>query len=750
MADFEAYRNNSVMGSLFGAGIGALLLFTPIKPLSTWVVAGSLGFLACSQLAINDAEKQLKAETQNKELAAKNLEGKLNESNKLVNQFTDDLERKSQEIETLSTTIKSYEANSKQLNQQIERLSQEIRIKNDKISQINDVNSEVAIDYLQQSFDKFRPQIEGLINVHLNKIPELKDKWESINKDFKNEFDTLSKSIRVVSDIKTSKEFIECAIGIQHEIIKTASNLIRRILLAKIEWLKRQLKDSITITEHNQQINQIKQQYQHHLESIRQEFHAEYDEISNAYTTEFSEIVQEGMSQTELIEALQHKINSLEAKLKQLSLPMLFPSSHEQATVGNAIIGYFAKLGIRLDALDWLTTDTGYKLLFYVGFNGNRSITPEMMNDNDTPFKLKELSGAINNPKFEYNHHGGHMVLEIQKRHAVKTKVQQSDIDKIWVPASKFEKYVSKWERVRITAGSTGGKSPTAKNLALAILNARQGKGEIRLYDPQHGSKKDYWDMPKKGFSHEDNLEGMRSLCKTIDERRNGRNFPFVLYIFDELDNTIASLKGNDFKNLVKYSLKEGSHADIGVIYIGQSADANEVPGMTHSNWNNAVQLHIGSNAGIAIEKLKTVTIEDKNRLLEQYKLIQEYCENKNNELGLDIFTDATAYRFGLVIPLTGLPKFIQLPDFDSYNYYSVLSENTEKTVNVDSVDNHQTASTASAQTLVEASVDINVDLHRRVSCPSCGSINSVKNGKTKSTQKLKCKDCGHNYSVAL
>ena len=76
--------------------------------------------------------------------------------------------------------------------------------------------------------------------------------------------------------------------------------------------------------------------------------------------------------------------------------------------------------------------------------------------------------------------------------------------------SSKFESYVKRWERIRITAGSTGGKSPTAKNLALAIMNSRQGIWTIKLYDPQDGSKKDYWNMPKSGTSHADNLAGMK------------------------------------------------------------------------------------------------------------------------------------------------------------------------------------------------------------------------------------------------
>ncbi len=308
-----------------------------------------------------------------------------------------------------------------------------------------------------------------------------------------------------------------------------------------------------------------------------------------------------------------------------------------------------------------------------------------MLNDEDLPDKLKELSNALNTPKFERSERCGHWQLPIQKRYPQKKKSERDDIDKIWIPASKFESYVRRWERVRITAGSTGGKSPTAKNLALAIINARQGQGEIRLYDPQHGSKKDYWDMPKKGTSHEDNVQGMKELCELLDERTKSPqgNHHFVLYIFDEIDSTIAQERESNgyyyFKDKVTYSLKQASHQNIGCIYIGQACDASTIPGMSWSDWNNAVQLHIGANAGIWLDKAKTISGEDKTRLLEQYRKIQEYCDQKNEELGLDIFTDATAYRFALAVPLNGLPKFIQLPDFDHYDYYDVMSTNTQK-----------------------------------------------------------------------
>ncbi len=376
-----------------------------------------------------------------------------------------------------------------------------------------------------------------------------------------------------------------------------------------------------------------------------------------------------------------------------------------------------------LDAMVWTETETGYALTFATGRN-KTYLTADMLEDKDNLPQLAGLTNALQEPKFTPNYQTGLMTLEVVTRKATKKlpiEKLEADVNKIWVSADKFESFVKKFERIRVTAGSTGGKSPTAKNLALAIMNGRKGKGKIKLYDPQHGSKKDYWNMPKSGTSHEDNLKGMKELCELIDTRRGKNGNEFTLYIFDECDNTVSNLgkAASEFKNYLKIAIKEGSHADIGAVFIGQSADANEVPGMTHSNWNNAVQIHIGSNAGVAIDKLTTITNEEKTRLLEQYRKIQEFCDVKNDELGLDIFTDATAYRFALVIPLSGLPKFIQLPDYDTYDYSVVMSElPTEK--------------------LTEPQPTVT-----RLVCPHCGSDNVKKNGRnSKGEQYFSCLDC--------
>lgn len=418
---------------------------------------------------------------------------------------------------------------------------------------------------------------------------------------------------------------------------------------------------------------------QGNTQAIAQEWVVANDKHVENYQSEFQSALNVAKTAVARIQELESVVAKLQAELAEAKKPLEFYGESTYANAGNAISAYYLKrYQYALDAIQWEETESGYRLIFAVRRNPGLTAT-ELYADNSRE-QLASFTNALVGtlPEFEFNYQNCSVVLNVQLRRSVKKETAKSDIDKIWIPSTKFETTVKKWERVRITAGSTGGKSPTAKNLALAILKSRGGVGEIKLYDPQDGSKKDYWDMPKVGRTHRDNEEGIKEVCKLIDERRHGRNHLFTLFIFDELDTTIAK-SGNkrDFADLINSTLKEGSHADIGVIYIGQSADANEVPGMTHSDWNNVVQLHIGSNAGIWLEKSMTISSEDKTRLREQYRKIQEYCELQNEQLGLDIFNDASALRFALAVPLTGLPKFIQLPDFDSYDYDAVISTNT-------------------------------------------------------------------------
>ncbi|MBW4597558.1 MAG: hypothetical protein KME46_32835 [Brasilonema angustatum HA4187-MV1] len=455
-------------------------------------------------------------------------------------------------------------------------------------------------------------------------------------------------------------------------------------------------------------------------------FRAGMDEVDEKITEKYEALLLNNNNiHSQLLDLLEQRnlvIDDLTKQVEELSKPLQAMGTSQYALVANRVSGfYYEQLGYRLDFINWDETEVGYNITYAT--RQNNALTNDELMVGNAKEQLAKLTGCLQGtfPEFSYDYRNCTVILSVVMRKPVKKEQAKGDIDKIWVPVDKFESYVKNWERVRITAGSTGGKSPTAKNLALAIMKTRKGQGEIRLYDPQDGSKKDYWDMPKSGTTHADNVTGMEELCDLLDQRSKSKaNHPFVLFIFDEVDSTIAQERDNNgyyyFRDKVTYSLKQASHQNIGAIYIGQACDASTIPGMSWSDWNNAVQLHIGANAGIWLDKAKTVTPEDKTKLLEQYRKIQEFCDKKNEELGLDIFTDPGAYRFALAVPLTGLPKFIQLPDFDSYDYYEVMTESEESLST-----NTQNLLISNIIDEVQQEVE-SMNVKTEIKCPHCGS----------------------------
>ncbi|MBD2303036.1 hypothetical protein [Nostoc sp. FACHB-190] len=745
MSDFKDLKNQVVILSLSTASLGVFLWFTPAKPLTNWIISASIGGLVSAELITHKAEKCCKKKIVNLENEADNLKINLKGQRDLALRQQGELTNKDSLLANSALAYKNLSQEKERLKVTLATLTEELENYRLQIKSLQVANGETATEIMQDSFQEFQSGLNALIGSLKRRYPNLNKDWSALSNQLDQYLKLFTAKVNTVVNQTDAKELIEMSLAMQHEIISTGSMLKVKAYKSVITYLTLEFDEVVFKNEHEeiiQKLNaswqaknqEIVRTYQNNFEAIKQEFNQVTETVISGYKEDFKIVIDEGMSQAEQIEELQKHILGLQKKLEQAIKPHRFPAAVEQSRVGNAIIDYYYRAAITLDAIDWDDSEIGYKLMFHVGRNGSRFISADILNANDAPQKLKEVSGAINTPEFKLNTRGGHAVLDIQTRHPKKKDVSREEIDALWIPAKKFENYVRRWERVRITAGSTGGKSPTAKNLALAIMKSRQGQGEIRLYDPQHGSKKDFWDMPKAGTSHEDNVEGMKELCQLLDDRTKVKgNHPFILYIFDEIDSTIAKYRNQAYavKDLVVYSLSQGSHQDLGVIYIGQAADANTIPGMSHSQWNNAVQLHIGSNAGIWLDKSVTITTEDKNRLLEKYRKIQEFCDRMNEELGLDVYTDAAAYRFALAVPLTGIPQFIQLPAFDSYDYNDVMSINAQKLV---FTNNKNGIKIESNQAIIES----------KLVCPnsSCGSTRIG----TKGSQYHKCLDCGKTW----
>jgi len=761
MTNFQDLRNRFVLASISSSVVGLLLWITPnafTKFLSPVIGFGGMGGVVVSQLITDETEKNWIKMNKSVKSDSDKLQTEIKQNKSQINadliKYQAEANQNKIEIRSLTTINEAYQkqlAESRQVSDKQAKVSNMLLVLtaanfadlaesesnfNARLSKVLEVDADSSADLLQDSLNIFVNEINGLMSATRYHYPDLEDKVDDIAAKVADKVEEFTKLIEVVRTFTTCNELIGAVTSIQHQIIYHLSIVKGHLYQAQLREIKL---DTLPISEHNKIVESVdsawKQKYNilsGNIVSIRQEFSVVADDVINSYNSDYNEIINSGMSESEKASALELELHHIKQIVADLEKPLLFASGSPKSDNGNRIIAHYLKRKIKLDAFDWVETETGYTLYFYVGRNGNTFIGEEILNDENSGEKIRDLVSSLNIPAFKRSERGTHYTLEIQTRRPTKKESAKDDIDKIWITANKFETFVKRFERVRITAGSTGGKSPTAKNLALAIMKSRHGNGEIKLYDPVHGSKKDYWEMPKFGMSHEDNLTGMKELCDLIDSRRHGKDHKFRLYIFDEVDTTVSKLKeGTKFKDLIKDSLKEASHANIGVIYIGQSSDANEVPGMTNSNWGNAVQLHIGSNASLVINASKTLTAEDKELLLNQYRKINEYCERKNSELGLDIFTDATAYRFALCVPLSGLPKFMQLPDFDSYEYEDVMVVTTEASMQ------NLTVRPEAQPTATESA------------CPQCGSQNLVKKGVTTTgKQSYQCKDCRKKFSL--
>ena len=721
------------------AGVGVVLGLAGL--INTELVTG------VSESALEQEEKRTRESENEASKRLRELESQSFQSKLELNTKIDNLTEKLSQSES---SLSSKQEDIARLTKKIEEYGEKLAKNKVELQRMYEYNSSAVHELLRKAYDRNVKNVESLIDGYTRFYPEHTEAFNEVVIEVDKFKSRYSKKIQDYESIVSFQELLTEGLILQERMVEVSAKHRMKAQTIVISHLQQINEEEVSLNAEQESIiatlessieeasekygkqlewtGMVKDKLEANIKGIAAEWINFKDETINNYRTDYDEML-EGLKQAVgEIQAYEARVAELEEIVAELSKPIMAYGRSSYAMAANDISAWYYKKGYVLDVLDWAETETGYEVKYSI--KRNPGLTEQELYEGNSREQLAAFTNSLRGtlPHIEFNRQNSTITVVVQLRKPPKKapiEKVEAEVDKIWVPASKFESYVKSFERVRITAGSTGGKSPTAKNLALAIMKARKEKGEIRLYDPQDGSKKDYWNIPKAGTSHEDNFAGMKEVCDLINSRRHKKDNDFVLYIFDEVDNTASSLNVKykfEMLDLIKTSIKEGSHANVGVIYIGQSADANEIPQMTHSNWNNCVGLHIGTNAGNVIDKLKSVTNEQKNKLLSQYHKIQDYCQTKNEELGLDVMTDASAYRFGLVVPLSGVPKFIQLPDYDSYDYEQVMSQKPKK---------------LDPCKLEEISGQ--KDRTQTLKCPRCESTRI----STKGSQGYRCLDCG-------
>ena len=223
--------------------------------------------------------------------------------------------------------------------------------------------------------------------------------------------------------------------------------------------------------------------------------------------------------------------------------------------------------------------------------------------------------------------------------------------------------YLTRFQRFRISGGSEAGKSPTAKNIALALAD----KFHVTpiLSNPQSFSNKNYWGdkFHVEARTHIEQYELILSVAQeVIDRGERAGEKPYRVYIFDELDSTVAFLDMKELKKLksaVMMIIKQASHQNICVLFLGQTSAANLLPGTTKSDWMSLVTVAIGSTGYDAIAKSPALTAKRKTEVTERYEALMRKAEtaNKKNK------DKATWFRPAVVFDPTSV-ELVILPSF--------------------------------------------------------------------------------------
>ncbi|OKH35815.1 hypothetical protein NIES2101_37410 [Calothrix sp. HK-06] len=770
MTIVDTAKNRLFIASFTLGLASSIAIFTPhnndyFKNISRVFLGLSIGGLIAGEYITSVAVTQAKTSKDKHESLLKEKDLELSSFEKKVTSLQSKLKQLQDKSNTLDKALSEALSILNNRTVELERCKTTNSELSNKLKTIGRFNTQEAYNIVRSTYTTAFKKLDGHIEALKRNYPEIQNKYEQLHIEidsFKNRY---VRKLEEYQQIESFNELLDIGMDIQEKVINGCIELRVKAQTILIRYLDSLLENAVSLEEYESSIQaleshvgvtveNLKLEHQANVRAIAQEWVIANNSHVERYQTSFDDVLQTAKYASEKLQERDIQINDLLTRLQELELPFLLPGEAEQANVSNSIANYYLSMGYRLDCLDWLQTDTGYKLLFSTSRNGQRFISSDMLNDKELalPEKLKELSNALNTPKFERSERGGHWYVDIQKWYPVKNKPIEKDISKLWITADKFEKTVQNWTRVRITGGSESGKSPTAENLAVAILKHRPGAA--KLFNPQHDSVKNYWTLPVVGISHQDSEKGIAELAKLVDARSNGQESreQFELWVFDEIDSTMSHTKGKKsvIGGNVNFIIKQASHQNLGALFIGQNANVSEYPGMDRSDWNSAINLHIGTNCYDAITNSNLFTTEQQAKLKVIADKLTEYCEAKNDELGLEK-TDPNAYRFAFVIEPNKKPYFMELPEFGKYTYTEITQINSESILSSEDGSKQPASSQQAAIKVPNTDYTVAAKMaasgYIGVTCPKCniGVLGNPK--KSRGVNYYPCNHCGKTTS---
>lgn len=711
--NFQLLRNNFVIGSLGVSVTGFIALFTPYSQISQFLIASGLGSLAGSSLAIQKC-----GIISNKKRSK--LLAEIDSLKEETNQFADMLSQKHKLISELQELTSKDKEVIKSLSEKNDKLNGDLKNISDDLYANKEVNFLSAIETLRESLDQSKNQVFSL-------VPYLSKRFninaDSLLIDFDDSCNRLNKQIGVLSDnthLKTEQMIAAC-LSVQHEILNKGLSIKAKLYKSALDSLQKQFNNLMPVEIHEQRIKELRSDYLGNIKSIHQEFNQVADAVIGTYKSDFSEVVNDGLNQSKELESMQLEIISLNSKLKELSKPLLFVGTSEPARVGNSIIlYYYEKTGITLDAIDFNSTESGYKLLLHLSRN-NRFIPCDYLNDGNNPDKIKELSGSLNIPKFVQSDRSNYVSLEVELKRVEKKQLTLEDIRRLIEPADKFGDVVTRYHNdkptLRVMTRTGGGKGIAVKNLLKHYLENWEG-WELWLSDPQHGSSEDYWQCAKVATSPAQAHQALEAFASEFDNRKNSlskfQDLP-IMGIFDESDKTFDKKQ----KAIISQIWTEIRHRKMKLILIGQSGEVGK-QGWHWDEMNNCALMFIGDAIATAIKHSDDLgwSADMKQKIASIYSKVSEFFAFTNADIPVK-----NQHRFCLLI--SGLKyDFVEIPpalDSELINNKSFLASYP-----------YQSIAAKESKDLI---------------CPKCGSFDVKKNGRTGEKQRFKCSNCSHNFS---
>lgn len=699
-------NNLTPVSLILGLSAAITVAVTPnenVKFFGTILTGVGIGGFLFSQFDSQENKNQIANLQKTIDLLDKQRRNSESEKVRVIREWNTAKQQLDEQLQIVREELKRVETGNASFKSRVTELQTELKSERansqSRIREMSNFSTGVVYEIVYETYKTQLIKLDGMVSGYSHNYPDLKEFFNNLEVEIDKIKSWSIAELESYQGVKNLQSLIDEGLRIQQRIISKCGDIKVKALTTIIKYLNELAENSVSFSEYQNHISELSEraklfilEKETVIEGIAQEWVTANNNTTQKYSTEFNEVLENGRHLVTRNQELLEKIDSMNRPYKWTL------ASRIDLQIGNIIISYFEGKGLILDRAKsdydhWQST-----LSFHIDRNARILVPSELEPEGE---RLQQLCHTLSPIKFGWNADEGLLTAWLHLARKPVKPLIEADINKLWRTSDKFQTTVKGWSRVRITGGSESGKSPTAENLAVCILLSRGGSGE--LYNPQDDSVKNYWSVPTVGTSHDDSLLGIQTLATIVNQKTNDRS-QFKLTIFDEIDSTIASAeKKSEVGKDISTIIKQVSHQNLGVIFIGQNANAKNYPGMDRSDWNSAVNVHIGNNAYDAISNTNQITKEEQERLKLQADKLTEFCTTKNAELGLEK-TNPVAYRFALVLG-DSKPYYIQLPDFGSYTYQMI--ENALK-------------------------------------CPKCDSLNHISHGGN----RRKCKECNHVFTA--